>query len=38
MRNSYKVLVRKPERKRTLGRCRHRKDDNIKRDLRETGC
>jgi len=24
IRNSYKILVRKPERKWTLGRCRHR--------------
>jgi hypothetical protein len=38
MRNAYKVLIRKPEGKRTFGRCRHRWKDNIKLDLRETGC
>jgi hypothetical protein len=31
------VLVGKPERKRPLGRPRHRWKDNIKMDLRETG-
>jgi hypothetical protein len=35
-RNAYRVLVRKPERKRPLGRPRHRWED-IKMDLRETG-
>ena len=34
-RNSYRVLVGKPERKRHLGRPRHRWEDNIKMDLRE---
>jgi hypothetical protein len=33
-RNAYRVLVRKPEGKRTLGRQRHRWKDNIKIDLR----
>jgi hypothetical protein len=33
----YKFLVRRPERKRPLGRLRHRWEDNIKMDLRETG-
>jgi hypothetical protein len=32
----YKVLVGKSERKRPLGRARHRQVDNIKIDLRET--
>ena len=34
----YKVLVRKPEGKRPLGRPRHRREDNIKMDLQEVGC
>jgi hypothetical protein len=33
----YKVLVLKPERKRPLGRPRHRWEDGIRMDLRETG-
>jgi hypothetical protein len=33
----YRVLVRMPEGKSPLGRCRHRWEDNIKMDLRETG-
>jgi hypothetical protein len=33
MRNAYKILVRKPERKRPLGRSRHMWEDNIKMDL-----
>ena len=39
-RNAYRprVLVGKPEGKRPLGRPRHRKEDNIKLDLREVGC
>jgi hypothetical protein len=37
MRNAYKISVRKPEGKRTLRRPRHRWEDNIKMDLRETG-
>ena len=32
-----KVLVRKPEGKRPLGRPRHRWEDNIKMDLAEVG-
>jgi hypothetical protein len=36
-RKSYKVLVRKPEGKRPLGRPRHRWEDGIRMDLRETG-
>jgi len=37
-RGIYRVLVRKPERKRPLGRPRHRWEDNIKMDLQEVGC
>ena len=37
-RNAYRVLVRKPESKRPLGRPRCRWEDNIKMDLREVGC
>jgi len=39
MRNSYKILVGKPEGKRPLRRCRHRWEDNIgiKMDLGEIG-
>ncbi|KAJ4428538.1 hypothetical protein ANN_24582 [Periplaneta americana] len=36
-RNAYRVLVGKPERKRSLGRPRRRWEDNIKLDLREVG-
>jgi hypothetical protein len=36
-RNAYKILVRKPERKRPLERGRHRWNDNIKTDLRGIG-
>jgi hypothetical protein len=34
-RNGYRILVGKPERKRPLGRPRHRWEDNIRIDLRE---
>jgi hypothetical protein len=34
-RNAYNILVGKPERKRPLGRTRHRWVNNIKMDLRE---
>jgi hypothetical protein len=37
IRNSYKILVGKPERKRLFGRPRHRWEDNIKMHLREVG-
>jgi hypothetical protein len=37
-RGVYRVLVGKPERKRSLGRPRHRWEDNIKMDLQEVGC
>jgi len=36
-RGVYRVLVRKPEGKRPLGRARRRWEDNSKRDLREAG-
>jgi hypothetical protein len=36
-RNTYRVLVRYPERKRPLGRPRNRWMDNIKMDLRKIG-
>ncbi|KAJ4432993.1 hypothetical protein ANN_15250 [Periplaneta americana] len=36
-RNAYRVLVGRPEGKRTLGRPRRRWEDNIKMDLREVG-
>jgi hypothetical protein len=34
-RGAYRVLVGKPERRRPLGRPRHRKENNITMDLRE---
>jgi hypothetical protein len=37
-RGVYRVLVRKPEGKRPLGRPRCRWEDNIKMDLHEVGC
>ena len=36
-RDVHRVLVRKPEGKRLLGRPRHRCEDNIKMDLWEVG-
>jgi hypothetical protein len=36
-RRVYRVLVARPEGKRPLGRPRRRWEDNIKKDLRETG-
>jgi hypothetical protein len=36
MRNAYKILVRKPGRKKQLRRCEHKWEDNIRMDLRET--
>jgi hypothetical protein len=36
-RNSYRIMVGKPEGKRPLGRPRRRWVDNIKMDLREIG-
>ena len=37
-RDVYRVLVGKPEGKRTLGRPRRRREGNIKMDLQEPGC
>jgi hypothetical protein len=37
-RGVYRVLVRKPEVKRPLGRPRCRWEDNIAMDLQEVGC
>jgi hypothetical protein len=37
MRNAYTILVRKPQRKRPLGRPRRRWEDNIRMDIREIG-
>ena len=37
-RGVYRVLVRKPEEKRPLGRPRRRWVDNIRMDLQEVGC
>ena len=37
-RGVYRVLVGKPEGKRTLGRPRRRREGNIKMDLQEVGC
>jgi hypothetical protein len=37
-RGVYRVLVRKPEGKRPLGRPRRRWDNDIKMDIREMGC
>ena len=36
-RGIYRLLVRKPEGRRPLGRPRHRGEDNIKMDLQEVG-
>jgi hypothetical protein len=36
-RGVYRVFVGRPEGKRPLGRPRHRREDNIKIDLREIG-
>jgi hypothetical protein len=37
MKNAYRILVGKPEGKRSLGRSRRRCVNNIKMDLREIG-
>jgi hypothetical protein len=37
IRNSYRILIEKPESKRTLGRLRCRWKDNIRIDVREIG-
>ena len=36
-RGAYRVLMVKPERKRPLGKLRHRWEDNIKMDLQKVG-
>jgi hypothetical protein len=36
-RGAYRILVRRPEGRRSLGRPRHRWEDNIKMDLKELG-
>jgi hypothetical protein len=36
-REVYKILVGKPKGKRALGRPRHRWEDGVRMDLRETG-
>jgi hypothetical protein len=36
-RNSYRILVRKTQEKRSVGRNRHRWEDNVKMDLRVKG-
>jgi hypothetical protein len=36
-RGAYRILVRRPERRRTLGRPRHRRENDIKMDLQEVG-
>ena len=38
MRGAYRILVWKPEGKRTFGRPRRRWEDNIKMDLQEVRC
>ena len=37
-RGGYRVLVRKPDRKRQLGKPRRRREGNIKMVLQEVGC
>jgi hypothetical protein len=37
IKNAHKILVGKPERKRPLGKHRHKWEDNIKVDHREIG-
>jgi hypothetical protein len=36
IRSAHKLLVRKSEQKRPLGRCRHRWENNINMDFRES--
>jgi hypothetical protein len=38
VRDVYRVLVRKPEERRPMGRLRRRWEDTIRIDLREVGC
>jgi hypothetical protein len=37
VRNAYKILVRKPERKRPLRKPRYKSEDNIRMDLKVMG-
>jgi hypothetical protein len=36
-RGAYRISMAKPERRRTLGRPRHNREDNIKMDIRKLG-
>jgi hypothetical protein len=36
-RGVYRILMGRPEARRTLGRPNHRREDNIKMDLQEVG-
>jgi hypothetical protein len=36
MRNAYRISIPKPERKRSFGRPTCRREDNIRKDLRES--
>jgi hypothetical protein len=38
MRNAYRILIREPKQKKSLGRPRHRWEDNTGMDFREIGC
>jgi hypothetical protein len=38
MRKAYKILVGKPKKNKPLERQRHRWEDNIQMDFKETGC
>jgi hypothetical protein len=38
VRNAYKILVGKPQRKRPLGRRKHTLEGKIEMDLKEKGC
>jgi hypothetical protein len=37
MKNTYKILIREPEGRRPLRKCRHRWEDNIRIDVRVIG-
>jgi hypothetical protein len=36
--STYNILVRTPEGKRSLGKPKNIQEDNIKKNLKETGC
>jgi hypothetical protein len=38
MKNSNNILIGKPDWKRQLGRPRHRRNNNMKLDLKKIGC